>query len=233
MIESEDIFMIARELYRLKKQNDKKNYENSYEDEFFNLLFERLKNKTLYVDSNIFMAEPNKAIDRFFKELNIHKNIKITMPTEQYEEIYKLKKGDVETAKAARDAFRRIENLVDSKHIDIPELKEMPDYSPSYADPIFMKMILEDLKKDKQVYFITEDKDLKIRLKSKIEALKLNENNIVVCSFESLYNEKYNIVDEERERKKKEEESDKFLADLQNDSLKDKAINKVASFLSN
>lgn len=233
MIESTDIYILARDLYRLKKQKDKEKYENSYEDEFFNLLFERLKNKILYVDSNIFMAEPNEAIDRFFKELTLSENIKITMPTEQYEEIYKLKKGDAETAKAARDAFRRMEKLIDSKHIDIPELKEMPDYSPSYADPIFMKMILEDLKNDKQVYFITEDKDLKIRLKSKIIAEKLNENNIVICSFESLYSEKYNIVDEQRERKKKEEETDKFLADLQNDSFKDKAINKIASFIDN
>ena len=31
----------------------------------------------------------------------------------------------------------------------------------------------------------------------------------------------------------KEEESDKFLADLQNDSFKDKAINKIASFIDN
>ncbi len=233
MIDSEDIFIIARDLYRLKKQKDKEKYENSYEDEFFNLLFERLKNKTLYVDSNIFMAEPNDAIDRFFRELAQHENIKITMPTEQYEEIYKIKSNDGDSAKAARDAFRRIEKLVDSKHIDIFELEITPNQSLSYADPIFIKMILEDLKNEKEVYFITEDKDLKIRLKSKIEAEKLNEKNIVIYSFESLYNEKYNIVNKERERKKKIEETDKFLADLQNDSLKDKAINKVASFLSN
>jgi hypothetical protein len=223
-----DLVIIARNLYRIKEQKA----ENNYEDEFFNLLFEQFKNKKLYVDSNIFMAEPNKAIDRFFNEFTAYDNIKITMPTEQYEEIYNLKKSDEQSnSKAARDAFRRIEKLVDSKYIDILGLKDMPDDSSSYADPIFIKMITEDLKNEKPVYFITEDKDLKIRLKSKIESEQLNENNIVICSFDTLYNDKYNIVDEERKRIKKGKEIDEFFAKLQTDNLKDKVLDKVISFL--
>lgn len=114
-----DLVIIARiaknKIYRMKEQKDKeaKNAsENSYEDEFFNLLFKQLKSKKLYVDSNIFMAEPSRAIDRFFDELTNHNNIKIIMPTEQYEEIYNLKKSDEQSSsKAARDAFRRIEDF--------------------------------------------------------------------------------------------------------------------------
>lgn len=234
-MEFTDLVIIVRKIYRIKKQKDKeaKNAsENSYENDFFNLLFKQLKDKKLYVDSNIFMAEPNKAIDRFFNEFATYDNIKITMPTEQYEEIYNLKRSVEETSsKAARDAFRRIEKLVDSKSIDIRNLKDMPANSSSYADPIFIKMIIEDLKSEKQMYFITEDKDLKIRLKSQIELKKLNENNIVICSFETLYNDKYNIVDEERKRIKKGEEIDEFFAQLQTDNLKDKVLDKVVSFL--
>ncbi|QHG90772.1 hypothetical protein CVO_02480 [Sulfurimonas sp. CVO] len=234
-MEFTDLVIIARKIYRIKDQKDKeaKNaIENSYEDDFLNLLFEQLKNKKLYVDSNIFMAKPNKAVDRFFDEFTSYDNIKITMPREQYEEIYNLKRSDEESSsKAARDAFRRIEKLVDSKHIDILDLKDMPADSSSYADPIFIKMIIDDLKSEKQVYFITEDKDLKIRLKSQIESKQLNENNIVICSFETLYNDKYNIVDEERRRIKKGEEIDEFFAKLQTDSLKDKMLDKVVSFL--
>lgn len=234
-MEFTDLVIIARKIYRIKRTKDKeaKNaIENSYENDFFNLLFEQLKDKKLYVDSNIFMAEPNKAVDRFFDEFTSYDNLKITMPREQYEEIYNLKRSDEESSsKAARDAFRRIEKLVDSKHINILDLKDMSDDLSSYADPIFIKMIIEDLKSEKQVYFITEDKDLKIRLKSQIESEKLNENNIVICSFETLYNDKYNIVDEERERMKKGEEMDAFFAQLQTDSLKDKVLDKVVSFL--
>lgn len=230
-----DLVIIARKIYRIKEQKDKEEknaYANSYEDEFFNLLFEQLKNKKLYVDSNIFMAEPSEAIDRFFSEFADYDSIKITMPTEQYEEIYNLKRSDFKSSsKAARDAFRRIEKLVDSKHIDILDLKDMPDDSSFYADPIFIKMIIEDLKNENQVYFVTEDKDLKIRLKSKIESEQLNENNIIICSFETLYNDKYNIIDEERKRIKKGEEMDDFFAKLTTESLKDKALNKLVSFL--
>lgn len=53
-------------------------------------------------------------------------------------------------------------------------------------------------KKGKEVYFFTEDKDLKIRLKLNIEAEKLLEENLEILSFKTLYYEKYNLVNKER-----------------------------------
>lgn len=224
-----ELVVIARKLYRIKKEND----ENKYEDEFFELLFEQLDNKVLYVDSNIFMTDSNEGVNRFFNEISKYKNIKITMPREQYEEIYNLKNSDVELkSKSGRHAFRVIEKLFDSKHLDILELDDEVNKSQAYADPVFINMITEDLKNDKQVYFITEDKDLKIRLKSKIKTEKLNEDNMIICSFDTLYQDKYNIVEEDRTRKKKSAEEDRFIEELASgESLKDKALDKVASFL--
>lgn len=77
-----DVVNGVRFIYDVKEARDNKKYN----EEFFKLLFEQLDNKILYVDSNVFMAKDNKGVDRFFKELLEYKDIKITMPTEQYEE---------------------------------------------------------------------------------------------------------------------------------------------------
>ena len=229
-MEFTDLIVVARNLYRFKKQKD----QHKYEDEFFKLLFEQLHNKILYIDSNIFMAKANIGVERFFNEILEYPNINITMPTEQYEEIYNLKNSDMEVkAKPARSAFRIIEKLFDSKHLNILELKDKPNAVKAYADPVFIKMITDNLKVEKEVYFITEDKDLKIRLKSKIESEKLNIGNLVICSFNTLYEDKHNLVDEERNRKKKSEKFDKEMEQMMNGgSLKDKALDKIASYLS-
>ena len=229
-MEFTDLIVVARNLYRFKKQKD----QHKYEDEFFKLLFEQLHNKILYIDSNIFMAQSNVGVERFFNEIQEYPNIYITMPTEQYEEIYNLKNSDIEVkAKPARNAFRIIEKLFDSKHLNIRELKDEPNKVKAYADPVFIKMITENLKEQKKVYFITEDKDLKIRLKSKVESEKLNIENLVICSFETLYEDKENLVDEERNRKKDIKKGEEFLDELANGgSLKDKALDKIAAYIS-
>lgn len=226
------IFGLAKQAYSIKKERDQKKSENNYENEFFYLLFKKLENKNVYIDSNIFMAEPNEGIERFFYDFRIYDNVQIIMPSEQYEEIYNKKnKGN---SKEARDAFNRIEQLVDLKKINILNLKDDIN-TKAYADPIFIKMIIDDLKKGKEVCFFTEDKDLKIRLKLNIESEKLPEENLEILSFKTLYYEKYNLVDKERKRLEdsriEKEKYDKILDNLENPPLKERILLKIVSFM--
>lgn len=226
------IYGLAKRAYNIKKENDQKKSENNYENEFFYILFKKLENKKVYIDSNIFMAESNEAIERFFYDFRKYDDIQIIMPSEQYQEIYN--KKNKEDLKAARDAFNRIEQLVDLKKINILNLKE-DMVTNAYADPIFIKMIIDDLKEGHEVCFFTEDKDLKIRLKVKIKEESLNEDNLLIHSYKTLYNNKYSIVDEERkkeiERKKERERIDKMLDIIENGTFKSRMAQKVADFI--
>ncbi len=174
------------------------------------------------------MAEASRFMDRLFTELRMEEKIKIKMPTEQYEEIYTLKNSSDETkAKFARDAFRRIEELVDSGNLKLPKLSDKP-MSNSYADPAFIKAIIEDIKNGQRVFFITEDKDLKIRLKSKMEQENIDDSNIIICSFEAMLQDKNKIVDEEREREKerikKEKEANEMFEKIEKGTITQRVV---------
>lgn len=125
------------------------------------------EDEIIYIDSNIFMDE---RTDFFFSSLD--ENNKVFIPRVQYNELYKLKSSDEGgKAKRARDAFRKIEELFDKKIITIEDLSGKN--KETYADEAFIKLILEDLKNSKKVAFITDDRDLRLRLKIEVDK---NEN---------------------------------------------------------
>lgn len=224
----DDVFDVLKGIYDVRTELK----EKEYEDIFFKLIFKKLSNKKVYIDSNIFLTRMNKAVDRLFNELSNYSDIIITMPKEQYEEIYNLKSNDEnpELSLAARNAFRTIEKLFDSNNLEILNLEDNNN-KKAYADPVFIKDIINNLKKDEKVFFLTEDKDLRIRLKSKIKTESLNEDNITVDSFLNIYSNIKNLVDSEKKRIKELKEDNKVIDEILNPGLGrrmiDKALDKI------
>jgi hypothetical protein len=147
-----------------------------------------LENKLIYIDSNIFMGSETSndeydITEVLFDYLYYH-NVNIILFKEQYSEIYKLKqnKENKNSSFLARRAFKRIEQLLNLEKLTIDDL-DIENLSKSYADPIFIKKIISDIKNNKKVVFITEDADLRIRLKSQIKQQKLNKDNLEIYSL--------------------------------------------------
>jgi rRNA-processing protein FCF1 len=139
------------------------------------------EDEVIYIDSNIFMDE--EAI-YFLDSLN-EKN-KVIVPKEQYNELYKLKSSDdKERAYRARSAFRKIEELYDKKIIKIEDLTNLHK-EDSYADPVFIRLILEDIKKKIKVVFITEDRDLRLRLKIETDKNSSYTNYLTIYTLEDV-----------------------------------------------
>lgn len=140
-----------------------------------------LENEVIYIDSNIFMDE---EATYFLDSLN-EKN-KVIVPKEQYNELYKLKSSDDEQrAHKARNAFRKIEELYDKKIIKIEDLSNLQK-EDSYADPVFIRLILEDIKNNVNVAFITEDRDLRLRLKIEIDRNSSYTNCLNIYTLEDI-----------------------------------------------
>ena len=143
------------------------------------------ENEVIYIDSNIFM---NEEASYFLDSLN-EKN-KVIVPKEQYNELYKLKSSDdEERAYKARNAFRKIEELYDKKIIKIEDLGNL-DKEKSYADPVFIRLILQDIKNNIKVVFITEDRDLRLRLKIETDKNSLYANSLTIYTLEDIVEQK-------------------------------------------
>ena len=139
------------------------------------------ENEILYIDSNIFMDD--KAI--FFLNSLTEKN-KVIIPQQQYNELYKLKSSaDEEKAYKARNAFKKIEELYDKKILKIDDLSDLNKYN-SYADPIFIRLILQNVKNKEKVAFITEDRDLRLRLKIEIEKNTSYANYLTIYTLDDV-----------------------------------------------
>lgn len=137
------------------------------------------ENEVIYIDSNIFMHE---EATYFLDSLN-EKN-KVIVPKEQYNELYKLKSSDDEKrAYKARNAFRKIEELYDKKIIKIEDLSNLQK-EDSYADPVFISLILENIKNNVKVAFISEDRDLRLRLKIEIDRNSSYTNYLHIYNLE-------------------------------------------------
>jgi predicted nucleic acid-binding protein len=130
----------------------------------------------IYVDSNIFM---DFNFDNIFEYFNKN-NSKIIILKSQYDEMINIRKKlkaesnsySEKALKAKRAqitmALNRVEKLIDNTQSQIKDIGLESDKN-SYADPVFIKTILKKLKKGKSVIFITQDRDLRTRLKSMIK----------------------------------------------------------------
>ena len=139
--------------------------------------------ESIYIDSNIFMSDESLF---FFDSLT--KKNKIIMPSTQYRELYKLKESDdEEKAYKARKAFKIIEKLLDK---DIITIKENGSNNTNYADPVFIKLITENAKEKIKVVFVTDDIDLRIKLKSELKKYKLEDNVIRIFTSKDILKKK-------------------------------------------
>lgn len=171
---------------------DKPRKKHELEDEMETILdqcedstkkfIDTLDNATVYIDSNIYMDE------RFVKlfELLLKCKVDILLLEVQYQEIYGCKKSDIpEQAKSARRAFNFIDKLQEKEILTIEGLGIQSE-KKAYADPELIERIIKDLKQDKNVVFITEDKDLKIRLRGQIKKENLESEKIVIFGHEQM-----------------------------------------------
>ncbi len=143
---------------------------------------ESLHDKILYLDSNIYMDERFEILFQYFTEYKLT----IILLNEQYDEIYNIKKStNEEKAFKARKAFKLIEEQLDCKNLTIIDLAIKPKDS-AYADPALIIKIIETMKEANDTVFITEDMDLRIRLKNQILKQKVNEELISIYSHKDL-----------------------------------------------
>ncbi|MDQ7003378.1 MAG: hypothetical protein Q9N67_00010 [Ghiorsea sp.] len=96
------------------------------------------------------------------------------------------KKSDQpEKAKSARRAFNYIDKLQEKGVLTIEGL-DLKSEEKAYADPKLIERIIKDLKQDKTTVFLTEDKDLKIRLRYQLKKENLGGEKLVIFSHDNM-----------------------------------------------
>jgi len=181
--EKEEIFVECKELEAKKEQiliqyNDSKNKYKDLKNNFIG----SLENATVYIDSNIYMDE--RFTELF--DLLLEHTFDILLLEVQYQEIYRCKKSDQpEKAKSARRAFYYIDKLQEQGSLRIEGL-DIQDVKKAYADPELIERIIKDLKQGKNIVFITEDRDLKIRLRGQLKKESLDGKKIVIYSYDHM-----------------------------------------------
>lgn len=145
--------------------------------------FSEFNTKNIYVDSNILMEDGS---EKLINEL-IHYQLTIKIPKVQYDEIYNLTKSDNEKKSfKARNALRNIEKLLDADILNFNDININKKDKTAYADPEFIKIIFNDLKKGEKVVFITNDRDLRIRIKLKLKENSDLTNDLSLYSLDEL-----------------------------------------------
>lgn len=130
--------------------------------------FNRWFDKILIIDSNIWM---NPEYDAFF--LTLEKQLsdrvkKLSLFGPQFDEICNIKKktsyGEAKNKKA-RCALNRIEKFQLMKSLKIEPIT-LDAEKNAYADPLLIQLTNTNLKAGKEVCFITDDMELRIRIRS-------------------------------------------------------------------
>lgn len=124
--------------------------------------YKSLEDKLIYIDSNIFMDERFYDILGDFEEYKLN----IIIPKEQYDELYNLKKQGDKKGKLARNAFRLIENFLDLGILKIDRLNDNRINNTAYGDDEFINIFKQNIENNTSSVFITNDADLRIRIKS-------------------------------------------------------------------
>lgn len=166
----------------------------------------KFKNSRVYLDSNIFM---DFKFDNIFDYM-INNKVKVTIIKSQYDEMINLRKKykDSKTNKAKSLlpqltlAFNRVEKLLDNTKSNIKDIG-FDSEKNAYADIDFIKVILNKLKKDKSIVFVTQDRDLRTRLKTMIkEDKKISKKNVNIFKADEFIvwvNIIENIIDDNKE----------------------------------
>lgn len=151
--------------------------------------------KIIYIDTNIFFDEDLRYL---FEDVFDEKIYNIIIPEIQYNEIYRLKSDENDKKKSylARNTMKIIENLIEKGIAEI----NFENKKDTYADPIFIKEIIENIKYNKPTVFLTNDTDLRIRLKNEANQLNINMallNIVNKNDLQYIYLKKMHLIDEE------------------------------------
>lgn len=135
----------------------------------------------LVIDSNIWM---NEKYDMFFKALKIaaqKMKFKIALPGAQFDEICNIKRrtgyGEPNNQRA-RLAITRIEQALKEDWLRINSISIDSDKT-AYADPVLVKIIRSAVKAGQRVCFLSDDVELRIRIRAQMADLKPEKWNII------------------------------------------------------
>lgn len=138
-------------------------------------------------------AKEHSLFFDILKQTAIELNFQITILSDIYTEIRNHAHSD-DMAKQAnsRNACRLIEEFLDLRCISIEDVALQSDlkYAKVYADATIRKFAIESAKKGRVCTIITEDRDLRIRIKGLLAKLPTNQQKTVRClSMEEIYND--------------------------------------------
>lgn len=169
--------------------NDKKTKIKIIKDD----LIKYLKVDYLLIDSNIWMSYDAKELIDFILKFLIQSRLVIEMPNVQFDEIINLKNlpFDNPKSKKARTALHRIEEFQKAKCLEIVPL-ELDSKKGAYADPEIIRIILKMNENVKTMTFVSNDRELRIRIRQFTNHL---QNNCNIISGEEITNLKL-ILDE-------------------------------------
>lgn len=135
----------------------------------------------LVIDSNIWM---NQQYEVFFKALKIaaqEMKFKIALPGAQFDEICNIKQRtgyDEPKNQRARLAINRIEQALKEDWLRINSISIDADKT-AYADPVLVKIIRSAVKVGQRVCFLSDDVELRIRIRAQMADLTPEKWNIV------------------------------------------------------
>ena len=196
----EEALRIKEEEERRQKEEDSRTILeiNSYFEKYI------LKD-TILLDSNIWMGPEYESFFIFLREQLRSNDKKIVLYGPQFDEICNIKKKTYyKTPKNVRSriAINRIEDFQLNELLTIKPLTIDAERG-AYADPLIIKMVLGLLENNEKVVFISDDKELRIRIRGLSEDKK--KNCVVVpgtdlidkaksyCRIKNLFYEEQNI----------------------------------------
>lgn len=154
----------------------------------------------LIIDSNIWM---NEDYDDLFKALNIccnrYKSI-IYLYGPQFDEISNIKSKTQftdERNKRARLAINRIEKLQVSGILKIRPITINSD-PRAYADPLIIKLLIEESKRGINCVFISDDKELRIRVREQLASV--NSDKWLIIDGDKFLKSARDITEAERHK---------------------------------
>ncbi|MDF7826005.1 hypothetical protein P4B35_18385 [Pontiellaceae bacterium B12227] len=125
----------------------------------------------LLVDTNIWMDEDCEGLLAALEITCRIQGVNITVPGVQYNEICKKKKdksSGEDGKRLGRIAHRRIEQFHEKGLLHFVNLTAHPGHT--YADPVLVKHIIDQVKKGVRSTLITNDRDLRIRAKESLSS---------------------------------------------------------------
>jgi len=165
-----------------KKFNDEQRKQKMTDASNNLVSFEEILTKCLVIDSNIWM---NPDYEDFFEVLSLastKNDYVIELAGVQFDEIVNIKKktnyDTDDVNRRARIAINRIEKLQKNKLLNISSVS-VDAHQKAYADPTIVRLITEKSKKGLNCTFISDDKELRIRVRQHLIDLATSTWNII------------------------------------------------------